>query len=104
MKSGKGVGCLMLLCVFLVGQADSQELKIERKERVVSYLQDGDEILKRWRKVEGGLYKAAFIVPPSFGSTAKSVGGFRFGKVTQLMIERGFQMLEVPESKRFAYG
>ncbi|MCF6311163.1 MAG: type II and III secretion system protein [Verrucomicrobiales bacterium] len=44
----------------------SQELKIERKQHLVSYLQDGDEILKRWIKSGNGLYEARFIVPSTF--------------------------------------
>lgn len=66
MELGKAAGCLLLLCVCLGGQAESQELKIGRKERVVSYLQDGDQILKRWIKVGDDLYRGQFKVPSSF--------------------------------------
>ncbi|MFK5924928.1 MAG: hypothetical protein QM496_22335 [Verrucomicrobiota bacterium] len=57
---------LLILITTWTGQSFSQELKIERKQRLVSYLQGGDEILKRWIKVGDDLYKARFIVPDTF--------------------------------------
>ncbi len=54
---------LLILITTWTGQSLSQELKIERKQRLVSYLQDGDEILKRWVKIGDDLYQAHFVIP-----------------------------------------
>ncbi len=63
---GKILIAFLILGIPKTGQIYSQELKIDREERVVSYLQDGDEFLKKRRKVGDGLYRARFIVTPGF--------------------------------------
>jgi len=71
LNSVRAIVCLISLSSLLSEPTFSQELKIDRKERLVSYLQDSKELLKRWRKVEGKLYKATFVVPPSFMSVGR---------------------------------
>lgn len=70
--------CLSLLCAFLAGQVFSQGLKIDRKEKLASYLQDGDGILKRWINVGDDLYKARFVVPSYYGNQAADPFGDEF--------------------------